>query len=213
MEQLNIEGKRSGDGFVANRVRLINGLSRSVADRIKVAKLTVGRKGFANYLKALNGNIVKVIPSNSDKFLKVTCGATESQIQDGQWITDDTPMTFVEVKVCPHYSVVPNVGSAEIAEAMARVLPFVAKGEDRPVLSCLYLEAKEGILNIVASDGFRMAVDTVDYADGEGSALIDRDDLKGVIPALRKAKRVRLTFNPPYRPLSNRLAHVGLPPK
>jgi len=45
----------------------------------------------------------------------------------------------------------------------------------------------------VSADGFRLAVVTLDY-DGEGEALINRDDLRGMTNALRKAHRVALSF-------------------
>ena len=80
IEQLNIEGKRSGDGFVAHKATLVSALSRALADRVTLLDHYVGRKGLLGYLKALGGsNIVKVIPSNgsasgtqaTDKRLKV----------------------------------------------------------------------------------------------------------------------------------------------
>ena len=65
MEQLNIEGKRSGEGFVAHKAMLVNALSRAIADRVVLMDLTIGRKGLLGYLKALGGgNVVKVAPSN-----------------------------------------------------------------------------------------------------------------------------------------------------
>ena len=62
LEQLNIVGKRSGNGFVAHKAMLVNALSRALA----VMDLTIGRKGFLGYLRALGGsNVVKVIPDAS----------------------------------------------------------------------------------------------------------------------------------------------------
>lgn len=194
VEQLNIEGKRSGDGFVANRQGLITGLLRASADRVQLVKLTVGRKGLINYLKALNGNIVKVVPNNG--FLRVVCGSTVSQLEDSRWLRDNDAMTFVEVKCQPKYSVVPNVGNAEIAEALSRVIPFVSKSDDKPVLSCVLFVAKEGKLTLVASDGYRMAVQSLDYAETEGNALVNGAELRAIVSALRRAKRVRLSFKP-----------------
>jgi len=56
--------------------------------------------------------------------------------------------------------------------------------------------AKEGKLTLVSADGFRLAKISLDYDDGEGQALINRDDLKGIISALRRAKRARISFEP-----------------
>ena len=203
MEQLNIEGKRSGEGFVAHKAMLVIALARAIADRVSLMDLTIGRKGLLGYLKALGGsNIVKVVPSNgsaseaqaTDKRLKVICGANTSYLADGDWIGDKTPLTLCDVRVSPSNTVTPNVGASELAEALNRVLPFTAKGDDRPVLACVKFEAKDGKLTLVSADGFRLAVVSLDYADGEGQALINRDELKGVANALRKAKRVRVTF-------------------
>jgi DNA polymerase-3 subunit beta len=48
-------------------------------------------------------------------------------------------------------------------------------------------------LTLVSADGFRLAVISLD-CDGEGQALINRDDLKGVVNALKRAKRARVSF-------------------
>ena len=203
MEQLNIEGKRSGEGFVAHKAMLVNALSRALADRVMLLDLTIGRKGLLGYLKALGGsNVVKVIPSNgsasgsqaTDKRLKVLCGANTSYLADSDWIGEKTPLTLCEVRVSPSNTITPNVGASELAEALARVLPFTAKGDDRPVLSCVKFEAKDGMLALVSADGFRLAVVSLDYADGAGQALINRNELIGVANALRRAKRVRVSF-------------------
>ena len=147
-------------------------------------------------------NIVKVIPSNgdasgarvTDRRLKVICGSNTSYIADGAWLKDKTPMTFGEVRVSPSNTVKPNIGAVELAEALSRVLPFTATDEQRPVLQCVKFEAKEGKLSLVSSDGFRLAIVTLDYDEAEAKALIGRDDLKGIINAVKRAKRARLSF-------------------
>jgi len=207
IEQLNIVGKRSGDGFVAHKAMLVNALSRALAERVMLMDLTLGRKGFLGYLKALGGsNVVKVIPSNGSasgsqanghKRLKVTCGANTSYLEDLAWIKTEgkriTPLTLCEVRVSPSNTVKPNVGANELAEALNRVLPFTAFGDDRPVLTCVLFTAKDGKLTLVSADGFRLAVVSLDY-DGEGQALINREDLRGIANALRRAKRTRVSF-------------------
>jgi len=203
VEQLNIEGKRSGEGFVAHKAMLVNALSRAIADRVVLMDLTIGRKGLLGYLKALGGgNVVKVAPSNgsasgsqsTDKRLKVICGANTSYLADNEWIGNKTPFTICEVRVSPSNTVTPNVGASELAEALSRVLPFTSKDDNRPVLACVNFVVKDGKLTLVGADGFRLAVISLDYADGEGQALINRDNLKGIANALRKAKRVRVSF-------------------
>jgi len=205
IEQLNIVGKRSGDGFVAHKATLVNALSRVMAERLLLMDFTIGRKGFAGYIKALSGsNIVKIVPSSNgsasgsqatDKRLKVVCGANTSYLEDTAWVGDKTSMTFAEVKISPCNNVKPNIGSVELAEAFNRVLPFTSTGDNRPVLQCVLFVAGEGKLKLVSADGFRLAEVTLDFdEDIEGKVLIHRDELKGIAGALRKAKRVRLGF-------------------
>jgi len=205
VEKLNIEGKRSGDGFVAHKAMLVSALSRASADRVMLMDLTIGRKGLLGYLKALGGsNVVKVIPSNASasgeqanghKRLKVICGANTSQLADNEWIGEKMPLTICDVRVSPDNTVKPNVGGIELADALARVLPFTAKGDDRPVLTCVLFMAKDGKLTLVSADGFRLAVISLDY-DGEGQALINAPELKGMVNALKRAKRARVSFEP-----------------
>jgi len=203
LEQLNIVGKRSGDGFVAHKATLVSTLSRALSARLVLMDLNIGLKGLLGYLKALGGsNVVKMIPSNGSasgsqanghKRLKVICGANTSYLADNEWIGDKTPLTLCEVRVSPSNTVTPNVGASELAEVLARVLPFTAREDNRPVLQCVLFKAGDGKLTLVSADGFRLAVIGLDY-DGEGQALINRDDLKGVVNALKRAKRARISF-------------------
>ena len=196
--------KQTGDGFVAHKAMLVNALSRASADRLMLLDFTIGRKGFLGYVKSLAGsNVIKVVPAsvsasgertNGHKRLKVVCGANTSYLDDLAWIGDKTPMTIADVRVSPSNTVKPNMGATELAEALTRVLPFTARDDNRPVLQCVNFEAGEGKLTMVSADGFRLAVVTLDYDDGEGKALITRDDLAGIANALKRAKRVALSF-------------------
>jgi len=196
-------GKRSGDGFVAHKATLVNALSRALADRLMLLDFTIGRKGFLGYIKALAGsNVVKVVPASVDasgsqvnghKKLKVICGSNTSYLEDSAWVGEKTPMTFADVRISPNNTVKPNIGAIELSEALNRVLPFTATDDNRPVLQCVLFKAGEGKLNLVSADGFRLAVVTLDH-EGEGQVLIPRDELWGIANALRKARRVNLSF-------------------
>ncbi|HUV51846.1 MAG TPA: DNA polymerase III subunit beta [Dehalococcoidia bacterium] len=202
LEKLNIVGKRSGDGFVAHKATLVNALARALAERVILLDFTIGRKGFLTYLKAIAGsNVVKIVPANGSasetqaigKRLKVICGSNTSHLEDLAWVGDKTPLTLCEVRVSPNNTVKPNIGSLELSEALNRVLPFTATEDNRPVLQCVLFKAGEGKLTLVSAVGFRLAIQSIDF-DGEGQALINRDDLWGVANALRKARRVNLSF-------------------
>jgi hypothetical protein len=167
------------------------------------SETTLGRKGFWSYLKALaGGNVVKVTPAGvsasglqaNGKGLKVVCGNHQSYISDGAWLKDKTPFSFCQVRVSPSYAVMPNLGGNELAEALSRVLPFTDTDDARPILQCVKVVQKDGKLTLIGADGFTLGEISLDFEAGEAEALINRDDLKGLIPALRKAKRVKVSF-------------------
>jgi hypothetical protein len=203
IEQLNIEGKRSGEGFVAHKATLVNALSRALAERVVLMDYTIGRKGFLTYLKSLGGsNVVKVVPSNgnasesqvADKRLKVVCGTNTSYIEDMAWIGENTPVTLCDIRVSPSNTVKPNIGALGLSDALSRVLPFTAREDNRPVFQNVLFKVKDGKLMLVSSDGFRLAIVKIDYEGEEGEILIHRDELKGIISALRRAYRVNLSL-------------------
>ncbi len=165
---------------------------------------TIGRKGFLNYLKSLGGsNIVKIVPANGSasgsqangqKRLKVVCGANTSYLDDMAWVGDKTPLTLCDVRVSPSNTVKPNLGALELSEALSRVLPFTAREDNRPVLQCVLFKVAEGKLTLVSADGFRLAMVKLDFDGDEGQVPINRDELRGVTSALRRARRVRVSF-------------------
>lgn len=203
-EQLNIEGKRSGEGFIVHKDTLTDALARTQAERIQVIDgVTIGRKGFLSYLKALGeSNIIKVIPSSgiasglrdSEKSLKVTCGSHQSYIPDNAWISDKTGVSFSQIRVSPSVTVFPNLGARELAEALSKVLPFASNDETRPMLHTVLFKQSGGKLTLAGCDGFRLAVCELPFEEGENEAKIDTQCLKNLAPAIRKAKRVRLWF-------------------
>lgn len=198
MEYVNIVGKRSGDGFVAHKAQLVDALARAQAERVLLFNddITLGKRGFLAYLKALAGsNIVKVVPaSDGAKGVKVVCGNHQGYLPNEAWITDKLPMTFNEVRVSPSNAVTPNLGSVELADALSRVVGFASIEEGRPVLQTVRFHQKEGKLTLIASDGYRLAEVSLDFEAGEAEALIYASELKGLISALSKAKRVKVSF-------------------
>jgi len=88
----------------------------------------------------------------------VVCGANTSYLSDGAWVTERERYGDVcQVRVSPNASVIPNLGSIELAEALSKVIPFVAKKDDRPVLACVRFAQKDGKLTLTGADGFRLA--------------------------------------------------------
>ena len=191
--------------MVAHKATLVNALSRALAERVVLMDFTIGRKGFVAYLKSLGGsNIIKVVPSasvsasgsqaNGQKRLKVVCGANTSYLDDMAWVGEKTPLTLCDVRVSPSNAVKPNLGALELSEALSRVVPFTAKEDNRPVLQCVLFKVADGKLTMVSADGFRLAVVKLDFDGDEGQVLINRDELRGVTSALRRARRVRVSF-------------------
>ncbi len=205
MEQVNIVGKRSGEGFVAHKEQLVDALARAQAERVLLfnGEITLGRKGFLAYLKALAGsNIIKVVPANDDasgsqvvaKGVKVVCGNHQGYLPNEAWIKDKVPLTFNQVRVSPSNAVTPNLGSVELAEAISRVVGFASIEEAKPVLQTVRFHQNEGKLTLTASDGYKLAEASLNFEAGNAEALIYASELKGIIPALRKAKRAKVSF-------------------
>ncbi|MCP4685233.1 MAG: hypothetical protein GY867_07265, partial [bacterium] len=63
-----------------------------------------------------------------------------------------------------------------------------------PILHTVLFRQSGRKLTLASCDGFRLAVNELPFEEGENEAKVDIDDLKGLIPALKKAKRVRLWF-------------------
>ena len=70
-------------------------------------------------------------------------------------------------------------------------------------LQCVNFIAREGKLTLASADGFRLAVTSLDYDDGEGQALVNGDELKGMPNALKRAKRAMVSFEPSGKSLFN----------
>ena len=147
-------------------------------------------------------SIIKIVPSNgdasgvrvADKKLKVVCGSNTSYLEDRAWVTEKLGYDVCQLRVSPNSAVKPNLGGLELAEALSRVIPFASKEDDRPVLACVRFAQKDGKLTLTSADGYRLAEVSLDFEDGEGEALIPAKEVKGLTSALRKAKRVRLSF-------------------
>ena len=146
-----------------------------------------------NYLKALTSNIVKIVPQGEG--LKIVCGDNEASIPNGAWLGKDTPHSYCQIKVSPDTAISPNIGSIELAEALARVIPFATTDDARPVLRCVKVTQKEGKLILATADGFRLAMATLDFGDGDGDVLVNAQELRGLIPALKSAKRAKVGFH------------------
>lgn len=103
-----------------------------------------------------------------------------------------------QVRVSPHNAITPNLGGSELAEALARVIPFTVKGKDaeaRPILACIRFLQKDESLSLVSSDAVRLAEVVLPFEAGDGQACIDARDIRAIVASLRKAKRVRLVLN------------------
>lgn len=212
IEQLNIEGKRSGNGFVCHRATLIEALTRAQLPKVELIGVNVGRTGLISYLKTLAGsNIVKIIPAGgsasentraTEKRLKVICGSSTGYLTEGTWVTEKLKsFGACQLKVTSASPITPNLGSSELSQAIARVIPFAEKGESaRPVLRCLSITGKDGNLVLAGSDGYKLAEVTLPCEVSDGSLLVDASELTGLIPILRKAKRTRLSLETDSNP-------------
>jgi DNA polymerase-3 subunit beta len=75
-------------------------------------------------------------------------------------------------------------------------LPITSGDEASPIFQCVRFLQKDGKLTLAGCDGFSLSEVILNFEDGEAEAeaLVNRDELKGLISALRKAKRVKVGF-------------------
>ena len=205
-EQLNIVGRRCGQGFVCHRLHLVNSLSTVQSPTVKVLGLTLGTRGLTGFLRLSNrSNIVTMIPvkgkSNDEARLRVEVGSYHTSLEHLDWTTEKTQnMIPCEVKVKPKGKVIPNISGTDLAFALARVLPFASKTDDRPVLKGVQFRVGNGKLTVASCDGFSLAQQSIDFdyeSNGDIEALIDASELKGILPHIRKSRRLRLSFVKP----------------
>lgn len=85
------------------------------------------------------------------------------------------------------------------ANAVEQILTATAHDPDHPVLAGVYLEAQDDILTLTATDRFRLSTRTMQVAQefsSTWSALIDGDDLRSALTAVRQQHRVNLSIGP-----------------
>jgi hypothetical protein len=70
-----------------------------------------------------------------------------------------------------------KVDGDKLAEALRRVTPFMAEGSP-PNLTCVYAESQGGVLQLTATDGYRMAHLTVPLPFPEGNYLMKGAGIK-----------------------------------
>ena len=70
-----------------------------------------------------------------------------------------------------------KVDGDKLAEAIRRVTPFIGDGS-RPTLACVYAESQGGVLQLTATDGYRMAHLSVPLPFPEGNYLMKGTGVK-----------------------------------
>jgi len=204
-EKLNIVGRRSGKGFVAHRHHLVEAFSRVQSPRVELLGFTLGTKGLVNFLRLSNrSNIVRMIPTNGKnnneaKRLRIEIGNYQTSLSNYDWTDEKTSLTIpCDVKVVStNGSVQPNVSVVELASALARVIPFASRDKARPPLNTVYITVDKGKLSMVCTDGYVLAMASLGFAYDTKKpimALIDATELRGIMPRLKKARRVRVGF-------------------
>ncbi|MBI2858547.1 MAG: hypothetical protein HYX90_05655 [Chloroflexi bacterium] len=202
MEELNLEGQLKGGGLITQKATLVNALSKSLAGRITVMDFTFGRTGLVKYVESLSEGEIEITPHDGDasesplvaKRLKVVCGANTAMLKNMAWVNKKTPLTICDVRIGPQIFVQPNVDTAKLSQALARVLRFASTRDVMEFTRWILVRARDGKLTILASDGIRIAVATLGFLGEDGQVLLDCEELRGIPDVLRKKDRVRLSF-------------------
>ena len=92
-----------------------------------------------------------------------------------------------------------TVNGPIFANAVEQILTATAHDPDHPVLAGVYLEAQDDVLTLTATDRFRLSTRTIkvgQQVSSTWSVLVDGDDLRSALTAVRQQHRVNLSIGP-----------------
>lgn len=146
-------------------------------------------KVFANTIRALPGDeiVMEFDDAKSDVAISAGGAAVELRTITGEQlppIAEPTGAGFV-------------VDAADFTDALGRVVVAASKDESRPVLTGVLIEASGDAINMVATDSYRLALQTLDsnigLADGK-SVLVPATALAEVVKMFGTADKVTMHF-------------------
>ena len=139
------------------------------AEILEEGELCVNGKTFADFVGKIS-NFEVVIASN-DKGIVIKYADSESYMQTLS--ANDFPrLGNRDTEGLPYF----ETKETDLKTLISKVVFCCATDESRPILKGCLLEAKNGVLNATALDGFRMACSSCEAVDGSG-------DIKIVCPA------------------------------
>lgn len=101
--------------------------------------------------------------------------------------------TEIEAKKCEEWhnkTVV--IDGKKLIKAISQVYPCVKKTADSPTLDNILFEIKDGLLTLVAADGFILGASSLEASLPAGAGLMHFSEVKEFKRKLRQAKEVRL---------------------
>ncbi|MEK7503754.1 MAG: DNA polymerase III subunit beta [Patescibacteria group bacterium] len=87
------------------------------------------------------------------------------------------------------------VDTKELKRAISRVLPCVSRDDYRLIFQYVLFESKNGLLTLVAADGFRMAYATLKVALPDGEWVVHHTDVRELRTLLKIGQKADLRIN------------------
>jgi hypothetical protein len=196
-----VAGKRVGHGFVVGRQSLLEALGMTNALAVRIGEHYVGRAGLVQYLKYVKGagSTVRIVPSRRGIcFDSGSVGGVD--LAPWQWIPGskrelaESDAVYLEVGQNGEYA--PNIGPAEFAKALTRVLTVMDRDPYYPAKNEMVIAADGLRLTISGTDLERAAEARVPCITEPARVKLTYDEAKAAIRILQKATRARVEFRP-----------------
>jgi len=211
MEIIACEAKRTGKGFIARNQDLIKTLENATADNIKVIDSTIGKRGLLTYLKTLDRTEpIKIIPYKGKfeieagnrenihveevegKGIKIVQGKTRARVKNNAWVKPQGETALLRFNLP---KATKSIEVTEWKEAIKKAIAC-ASNEER-MIRCIRIE-KDGKINVIGCDGFRMVITKIYDGTAIENCNIDKDEAKTMLKTLEKANNVMLVDNAKY---------------
>lgn len=186
---LSTEGKKLKIAATNLEIGTVRFIQASVE---KEGAITVPAKTLLELISGLEG---KITADTEGEILNVHCGSFSAQING---------ITASEFPAIPLADKVGVEFPKEVLLQSAQILFAAASDEGRPVLTGVLTEVKDGKMDFVATDGFRLAHRQVVLADGERSrtsvegfkSLIPKSTYEEVLRILDEEEKDKVTISP-----------------
>lgn len=172
--------KAEGDRLKLAATNLETGVSLSVPARVDVAgEVVLPFRTLADLTATLARERIDFTVDTTRNTAALVCGSAKARIKG--WPGGDYPAMPV-----PGAQPVLTVDAPRLKVALGRVLFAAARDDNRPVLTGVQMEVRDGELTLIATDGYRLAKQVVPLSEAapDGDYLIPARALAALVKLL-----------------------------